>query len=254
MWRFLTLLLCLALPAQAAQEEVVLALSKDQVSITTDFDGSEILIFGAIKRESSIPEGPPIEVIVALSGPDSPVTVRRKEKQLGIWVNADAVDIASAPEFYAVATSGPMNEILTDEEDLRHRVSVERAILSIGAAEQLEDAQEFIKAAIRIRENNDQYSLNEGIVQVDEQTLFRTEIKMPPNLTEGNYTARILLTRGGHVVAQHDAVIDVRKVGLERFLYNLSRQQPFVYGLMSLAIAIFAGWSASAVFRLIKNG
>ena len=47
--------------------------------------------------------------------------------------------------------------------------------------------------------------------------------------------------------------IYVRKVGLERFLYTLSRQQPLVYGLMSLAIAIFAGWSASTVFRLLRE-
>jgi len=42
-------------------------------------------------------------------------------------------------------------------------------------------------------------------------------------------------------------------VGLERFLFSLSREQPLLYGLMSLAIAIFAGWAASAVFQVIRN-
>ena len=49
------------------------------------------------------------------------------------------------------------------------------------------------------------------------------------------------------------AAIDVRKVGLERFLYSMSREQPFLYGLMSLAIAVVAGWGATAAFRLLRQ-
>jgi hypothetical protein len=55
------------------------------------------------------------------------------------------------------------------------------------------------------------------------------------------------------VVNDFETDIDVRKVGLERFLFALSRENPLIYGLMSLAIAIFAGWSASAVFQFIRS-
>ena len=77
---------------------------------------------------------------------------------------------------------------------------------------------------------------------------------MPANLTEGDYATRIFLTRGGKVVSQYETSIDVRKVGLERWLFNLSRQQPLIYGLLSLTIAIAAGWGASAAFRLMRSG
>ncbi|MBT7906506.1 MAG: hypothetical protein HN582_03325, partial [Marinovum sp.] len=97
------------------------------------------------------------------------------------------------------------------------------------------------------------YQLRENTVAVDQQTLFRTSIEMPANLTEGNYKTRIFLTRNGRVVSDFETDIDVRKVGLERFLFALSRENPLAYGLMSLAIAIFAGWSASAVFQFIRS-
>jgi hypothetical protein len=77
---------------------------------------------------------------------------------------------------------------------------------------------------------------------------------MPADLTEGAYATRIFLTRGGEVVASLDTEIDVRKVGLERFLFTLSREQPLAYGLLSLAIAIAAGWGASAIFRMLRPG
>ncbi|MCG7520156.1 TIGR02186 family protein [Ruegeria sp. Ofav3-42] len=251
--RLLVLLAFCASPALAVDEEVVLGLSQDRVAITANFDGSEILVFGAVKRESPIPPGPPLEVIVAVAGPSSPITVRRKERKLGIWVNTDSVLVDLAPSFYAVATSAPLNEILSDTEDLRYRISIERAIRSVGAAMNIRGAQDFADAVVRIREDEGLYSIREDTVAVDEQTLFRTSIEMPADLTEGEYAARIFLTRDGAVVSQFETTIDVRKVGLERFLYNMSRQQPVWYGLMSLVIAIAAGWGASTAFRLLRE-
>ena len=252
MVRLLLLLLLMALPARA--EQVVLGLSQNEVAITANFDGSRILVFGAIKRETPIPEGPPLEVVVTVSGPSKPVTVRRKERVFGIWVNTESVLVDSAPSFYAVATSGPLDTVLKDVEDLRHQVSIERAIRSVGAAMHIREAQAFADAVVRIREKNGLYKIVENSVAVDEQTLFRTAIDMPANLTEGEYSTRIFLTRDGNVISIYETTIDVRKVGLERWLYNLSRQQPFLYGLMSLAIAIAAGWGASAAFRILRQG
>ena len=91
-----------------------------------------------------------------------------------------------------------------------------------------------------------------GGVQVDEETLFRTSISLPAALTEGEYAAEIYLTRGGKIVDVYVTTIPVVKVGLERWLYNLSREMPLIYGLMSLAIAIFAGWGAAAIFQVAR--
>ncbi|MEO1733208.1 MAG: TIGR02186 family protein [Pseudomonadota bacterium] len=253
MGRLVLCVLLLLLPLSALAEEVVLGLSKDQVSITTAFDGSEILIFGAVKRETEIPEGDPLQVVITVSGPSQPVVVRRKENRFGIWVNTDAVEVDLAPSFYAVATTAPLSQVLSDTEDLRHKITINRAIRSVGAPHNIQDAEAFTEAVIRIRRDADLYQELAGQVALDQQTLFRTAIRMPANLTEGDYATRIFLTREGRVISSYETVIDVRKVGLERFLYNLSRQQPLVYGLMSLAIAIFAGWGASAAFSLLRN-
>lgn len=252
--RFAVLLASILLALPAVAEEVVLGLSKDRVAITADFNGSDILIFGAVKREIAIPTGDPLEVVIAVSGPRKPLTVRRKEKRLGIWVNTDAVEVDYAPSFYTVATSAPFGEVLTNVEDLRHKVSIPHAIRMVGAPMDVANAQEFTAAVIRIRRNEGLYQLLENSVQVDQQTLFRTSIEMPANLTEGKYSMRILLTRGGKVISQFETSIDVRKVGLERWLYNLSRQMPLAYGILSLAIAIAAGWLASAAFQLLRRG
>lgn len=239
--------------APAAAEEVVLGLSRSSISIDTTFDGSQILLFGAIKREAAIPADE-LGVVVAVAGPSQPLDVRRKERRFGIWVNVDAVEVDAAPSFYAVATSGPWSETLSNVEDLRHQVSIPRAIRSVGAPGGVANTQSFTDAVIRIRRNSGVYQVREGAVAISEQTLFQTSIDLPADLTEGDYVTRIFLTRGGAVVSKYETVIDVRKVGLERWLFALSRENALIYGLMSLVIAIGAGWGASAAFRLLRRG
>lgn len=245
------LLALLLLPAAAGAEEVVAALSQDRVSISTSFDGSEILIYGAVVRAAP-PEGPPLGVIVTVAGPDEPVTVRRKARRAGIWVNADAVRLTSAPTFYAVASSLPLRRSLSRVDDQRHRVTTPRMIRDVGAASVVDDAPAFLDALIRIRREAGAYVRDEGGVTLVDDTLFSTRIDLPSNLTEGNYGTRIFLTRGGRVIDTFETEIFVTKVGLERFVYSLAHERPLLYGLLSLALAIGAGWLASAAFRLVR--
>ena len=112
MIRLFALMIVLALPAKA--EEVVLGLSQNAVAITATFDGSDILLFGAVKRESPIDLASDLEVIITIAGPSLPVTMRRKDRRLGIWINTDVVEVDAAPSFYAVATTAPLQDILNE--------------------------------------------------------------------------------------------------------------------------------------------
>jgi uncharacterized protein (TIGR02186 family) len=249
--RTLLALLCLAAPA-LAQETIVSGLSQSRVSITADFDGSEILIYGAVKRDTPAPDGSPLEVIVTVEGPATPVTVRRKARVAGIWVNSDAVVIDSAPSFYAVATTGPLQHILSDTENLRHGITVERVIRAVGITDEAAQSGEFLLALLRVRADEDRYRLLEGRVELTEDTLFRADVVLPANLTEGEYKVRLFLLRDKKVIAAQERLIGVRKEGLERFIFNLAQEQPLLYGLLSLLMAAVAGWGASAAFRLVR--
>lgn len=248
--RWLLALLLMAVPVHA--ESVVLGLSQDEVAITTSFNGSEILVFGAIKRDRPVPNGK-LGVVVAIAGPPAPVLVRKKDRRYGIWVNTDAVEIEDAPSFYAVATNAPLDDVLGVADNLTHKISIPSMIRSVGAPDSVLDATAYVDALIRIRKEANLFQLLEGQVVVDDETLFRTRIRLPAALTEGDYATRIFLTRDGAVVADYQTEIAVRKVGLERWLYATSREQPLFYGFMSLAIAIAAGWGASAAFSLLRN-
>jgi uncharacterized protein (TIGR02186 family) len=246
------LALLLATPA-LADESIVSGLSQNRVSITADFVGSEILVYGAVKRDAPTPEGSPLEVIVTVEGPATPLTVRRKERVAGIWINNASVRVDSAPSFFAVATTGPLSHILSDTENLRFNITIERVIRAVGITAEAEKAGEFLLALLRVRTQEGRYRILEGKVELTEDTLFRTDVELPANLIEGEYKVRIFLLRDQKVVAHQERVVGVRKVGLERFIFNLAHEQPLIYGLVSLVLAALAGWGASAAFRLMRN-
>ncbi|WP_179378264.1 TIGR02186 family protein [Jannaschia marina] len=251
MIRLALALLLLALPARA--EEIVADLSQDRISISTNFDGSEILIFGAIKRDEPQPIGQQLAIIVTVAGPREDVTIRRKERKLGIWVNSDSVEALGVPSFYAVSSSVPLVQALRPEEDEEWAITTPRALVAPGMAQMSDDDPDFLDALIRVNTATGTYGTSEESVQVRDATLFSTEIALPADLTEGNYNTRIFLTRDGEVVDSYGTSIYVQKVGLERWIYTLAHEQPLIYGLLSLFIAIAAGWGASAVFRVFKT-
>ncbi|MEM1363235.1 MAG: TIGR02186 family protein [Pseudomonadota bacterium] len=238
----------------ATAEEIVLGLSQEEVPITVTFDGSEILVFGAVKREAPVSADSQLHVIVTIEGPLAPVRVHRKARRFGIWVNASSVRIGSAPSFYAVASSGPLIDVLSHTDNLRHDISIPQTLKTTGAASDSPDAESFVDALIRIRAEQGLYQVIPEGVQLDQDTLFRTSVYLPPRLVEGLYSTQIYLTRDKEVIDVYETEIDVKKVGLERWLFNLALQQPLVYGLMALAVAGVFGWGASAATRVIRGG
>ncbi len=250
-WLVALLMLFLALPLRS--EEVIAGLSQNSVSLTVNFEGSEILIFGAVRREVALPADSDLDVVIAIEGPLQPVVVWRKERRAGIWVNTQSQDIRAAPSFYAVATTRPLAEILSPNADLTHRISTRLAIFEARGGGDAMTRATFTEALIRLREADGLYQQHDGRVDLQRDTLFSTRLTLPKTIVEGRYTARVFLLRDGDVIDEFETFIDVQKAVLERWLTNLAFEQPFLYGLLALGLALFFGWGASALFRLLQS-
>ena len=64
-------------------ERLVTGMSTDAVGITAAFDGSDILIYGAVARDAPVPPGPPLDIIVTDEGPADTGMIHRKTRVLG---------------------------------------------------------------------------------------------------------------------------------------------------------------------------
>jgi len=252
MLRILIAAITLIASPLAAQEDVVVDLSQNRVDITATFAGSNIFVFGAVKREAPLPEGTgPLDVAIVIEGPLETVTVRKKEKRLGIWVNSNSVEIHEAPSFFTIATTRPLDEILNEGDRRDYAIGLDFAVRPQGPTEA--DVETFAQAVSRIRQDDGLYTEREGIVNLSEETLFEADIQLPANLVEGDYNVRIYLVRDKNIVSDASVGITVRKAGLEAWLYNLSRENSLLYGLLSIFVALAAGYGASEIFRRLKR-
>jgi uncharacterized protein (TIGR02186 family) len=53
----------------------------------------------------------------------------------------------------------------------------------------------------------------------------------------------------GALVTRAETAFEIVKVGFEQFVATTARQNGFVYGLVTAAMALMTGWMASIVFR-----
>ncbi len=243
------LALCLmALPVQG--EEIVSGVSQSGVSITTNFDGASILVYGAALRDRPAPTWPLMEVIITVEGPSTPLMIRKKDYVAGIWLNRGSVKITAAPSFYAVASTKAVADILLPSEDAKYHITIPQTIDTAAAPSA--DQTPYIEALQRIRQASGSFVLAPESVLLLRQALFRTDISLPANLVEGPYKVRIFLTRGGAVTDMQESQIDVQKAGVERTLYRLAMEQPLIYGVLSLLMAMVAGWGAQELFKRLR--
>ena len=104
----LALLLLLSLPAHA--EDLVSGISQDIIQITSNYTGTQIVVFGAIERAQNA-QGR--DIVVVVRGPDQPMTVRRRDRVAGVWVNRDAAHFEGLPGYYFMASTQPIDKIAT---------------------------------------------------------------------------------------------------------------------------------------------
>ena len=264
----LLLLLALAwplLPAAAGAEELSTDLSSHLVAIRSDFTGSQILLFGAITERGetrALPaDGPGYDIVVVVRGPDVDLVERRKERVLGIWVNRKSALFAGVPGFYAVASTRPLGIIDAAGGGRagglfeRNAIGIDNLVLDPVAAHAddprlgRKEAEEYRAALLRHNTAAGLYREQSGIVDFLGDSLFRTTVDLPARVPVGSYEIEVYLFRDGKVVDAQSLPLFVNKIGVGRYLFRTAHDDPLLYGLCAVIMALLIGWMAGILFE-----
>ncbi len=248
-WTRSALVICalfaaLQLPASAQRDDALaIDLSDDLIGISTGFTGADVLLFGATEGVG--------DVVVVVRSPSSRVLVRRKARIAGIWVNSDELAFDDAPGFYNVASSRPLDELLSEDDRIALQIGVENIGFRLHDALSADEEDAFRAALVRNKQRSSLYSAEPGIVSFEGNRLFRTRISLPANVPTGRYQVSVHLVANGAVVGTSQSSLDVRKVGLEAKVTEFAFEHAPLYGLIAIVIALIAGWFAGFVFRKV---
>ena len=234
----------LALPARA--DELAAGLSTDSIRITSSFRGADIVLFGAVAAASHLGDLQGRDIVVTLRGPDAAITVQRKARVAGLWINTEEAAVTGLPGFYYLASTRPLAQIADDATLARLHLGAPHLAATIAVAA---DANAFRAAAIRVKTRARLYGESSTGVELLGQHLFRVRIRLPAGVPPGRYRAEVYLFDKGAMTAHVATTLPIGKTGLERRLADYAQNQPLPYGLAAVVMALALGWLGFAVFR-----
>lgn len=243
------LLICLWPAGTMAQTRLVTDLSQSEIEISHRFAGAELLIFGAIQHAGTRPSTDAPGIAVVLRGPANAVLVRQKGRVAGIWVNRRSMRFETAPGYYAVATTQPVRELLDERNASIYEIGLEHLQLSPTTTVGPTQTNEFEQGLVALRQRLGLYSEQPEGVRVTDNVLYQARLPIPAEVPVGEYVAEIYLIGNGEVRAHSATEIQIRKTGFERMVNILAHEHGFLYGLLSVILALIMGFAAGSIGR-----
>lgn len=261
-WRSVVAALLLATSNAIAQETVPdelppvretlnIGISSTEIAIVPDFSGTDVTVFGAIENvDPVLLAGGGYDVVVALEGPRERITMRRKERVAGVWINRHSVVFEAMPESYSMTSTRELTDIAGDLELSTHGVGLPRArILPTSFSGRAEEVALYRDAFLKLKTESRLYQENPGGVKFVSSSLFAATIHIPADIPNGRHVIRAYLFKEGRFFDEKQLEMNVVKTGLEEAITAAAFDQPLLYGLFAVLMAVLTGWTGSLIFR-----
>ncbi len=221
--------------------------SENYFTIKPDFDGSSVVVFGAVDRSRL--NGRSFDVAVSVRGPAKSVTVWKKEHIGGIWINNRSRIFDAVPSFYACIGTRAVADMADRTERSQYELGMDVLNFVVESdAERAENKEGFLDALVQSKRKSALYKEQPGAIEFLGRSLFRAKVFIPPAGGAGLYAIKIFLIEDGRIVSSTVSHVRLEKAGIERFLSSTSLSDPWFYGLFAVLLAAAVGGGASLLF------
>ena len=222
-----------------AKKLIIADISDNKINIDVGFKGAKLLFFGVIDDEG--------DIVVSVTGPRKTVKVRKKEKKMGLWLNSDTKVFFDVPSYYYVASTRPLKELNADNVLQINQVGIEN-IRFAGAEEQVERSS-WVNGIIKSMIESGGYNPEQGLIQISDKRLFKTELNFSAKLVDGQYLVDTLLLNEGAVIAARRSFINVSKTGYGEKIYKVANNNSLLYGFTAVFFAFIFGFIVHQITR-----
>jgi uncharacterized protein (TIGR02186 family) len=233
----------------AAGPALVPDVSDRRIDIVTSFTGADLLLFGAILYPRGRTPAAPPDVAVVVRGPAERLLVREKARVAGIWINRESRRFVAVPSFYAVATSRPIDRMVSARTAARFGLGVSNLSLRADTGGDPRGMDRFRRGVIAMKQRDGLFAEHVGSVTIRDGVLYRAIVPIPARVSTGTYTAETFLIADGRVTAAARRTIRIDKAGVERLVFRAATERPLLYGLAAVALSLLLGWIAALLFR-----
>lgn len=226
--------------------------AEDSITVSSDYRGSSVTVFGVNPDRQG--RG---DIVVVVRGPTDSAVVMRKRRVFGLWVNGDPVRFSEAPTFFAVLSNRPLRSIASAQSIWRYQLDPAASAQLASAVPATGDPSAYRAALVRLRRAQGLYQEYSGRDAPDrpggltmyEGGLFRAVVRLPANAPIAQYYADTYLFRDGRLISAQRIPISITRVGIERRIHDLATNFGWLYGLITVMLALVSGWIAAFLFR-----
>ncbi len=224
--------------SESFSSPIISGISTNEINIDTKFRGADILLFGA--------KGYSGNIVIAVRGPKKNFLITKKERFLGVWHNGERLKVKDLNSYYSLFSTFSDNSA---SDDLLQMLELGKNNLPFNFSGDVEEAKkdEFRIQLIDKFEKTKLYSAGSKIDFLDE-TLFKVMLHFPKNIARGIYTVEIYLINEDSLTSFQSIPIYVNQVGLSAKILDFAYQQSFLYGLITVFLALVIGWLANYLF------
>ena len=242
---FASLMLLLALPAAAQDNHptinlttpLIADISQNIVEIRSDFNGTNLLIFGT--------RNVPGDLVIAVRGPGTNATVRRKERIAGMWMHVDQRKYDNLPIFYALASTKPLSRLAPPAILQSLGLGASR----VTSASNTTPDDVFDKALEQSFAKKHWWQLPFGTITYFGESLFKARLDLPDTLPSGDYTAEVYLFDHGKLLGFQTIPLTTFQTGFDARVVKVAHDKGLLYGFIAIAMALFGGWFAHRLFH-----
>ncbi len=239
---FCTLLVFLAIcqTSHARVQNFVSGISSSEISIDSNFNGKDILLFGAKSAAGKL--------IIAVRGPKQDFLVTKKGKTLGIWHNAQRVKFQDINSYYAIFST--FDDTIAPNS-LLEKLGLGSDNLKYITINEIDKKKKdiFANELVKNLKREELYSNGTGRIEFLDETLFKISLRFPKNISQGVYNVDLYFINDGNLESFQTIPIYVNQVGLSAKISKMAYENSFIYGILAVLLALVIGWIANYIFN-----
>jgi hypothetical protein len=230
-------------PAWALTTEV----TPQNIPINIMYHGAQV----SVKGESDTND----DLIIKISSEPADAHMKFKGKAAGLfWMKMGDISFEHVPTVYLLYSSSDLDSLLQKNERLMEGIGFE----SIKAGAKMEtsaddmDPDRWIAEFIKFKKAEKLYEIEEGAITTargNNGGKYQLDIKWPYQAAPGTYTIEVLAVREGRVVDRAETSLTVARTGIVEKLSNLAFNHASIYGIISIVVAMAAGFAVGALFK-----
>lgn len=234
--------------AANADAALTAAANHDHITIDFTYRGSTV----GVKGEADAG----VDLIVKITAPDGAQAMMKKGKVGGVlWMNVGALHFGRTPNLYEVWGTRALDEILSPEERDANVIGYDALLkhATIEPAQSDGEKAKWFGELVKLKEASRLYTAPSNRIRTealpDGRQRYELKTDWPYQATPGEYKVTVYAVKDRKVTETAECKVLVEQVGIVKTLATMARDSAAFYGIVSIAIAIGAGFGVGLIAK-----